>query len=75
MAQCCSGASAQQNMLQCELQSVLLFQECFHRGRAQKNDESYYFTAMRFFMEFNRNYNFQVKYVRWVDYVNCNSNY
>uniref|UniRef100_A0A0A9ZGA5 Timeless N-terminal domain-containing protein n=2 Tax=Lygus hesperus TaxID=30085 RepID=A0A0A9ZGA5_LYGHE len=42
---------------------MLHVRECFHRGRAQENDESYYFSAMRFFMEFNRHYKFQVKYV------------
>ncbi|KAF6207220.1 hypothetical protein GE061_018460 [Apolygus lucorum] len=42
---------------------MLHVRECFHRGRAQENDESYYFMAIRFFMEFNRHYNFKVKYV------------
>lgn len=36
------------------------------RTGAQKNDESYYFWAMRFFMEFNRSYKFEVKLVRYV---------
>ncbi|CAH0763660.1 unnamed protein product [Diatraea saccharalis] len=30
------------------------------RARAQQNDESYYLWAVKFFMEFNRGYNFQV---------------
>nr|UHH90575.1 timeless-m [Pyrrhocoris apterus] len=33
------------------------------RGKSQDNDESYYFTGMKFFMEFNRSYKFQVKLV------------
>ncbi|XP_063230357.1 protein timeless homolog isoform X2 [Bacillus rossius redtenbacheri] len=33
------------------------------RARTQANDESYYLWAMKFFMEFNRHYNFQVQYV------------
>nr|CAD7457158.1 unnamed protein product [Timema tahoe] len=33
------------------------------RAKAQANDESYYLWAMKFFMEFNRNYNFQVQLV------------
>ncbi|XP_069688768.1 protein timeless homolog [Periplaneta americana] len=33
------------------------------RAKAQANDESYYLWAMKFFMEFNRNYKFQVKLV------------
>ncbi|XP_048512372.1 protein timeless homolog isoform X2 [Athalia rosae] len=31
--------------------------------RAQANDESYYLWAMKFFMEFNRNSNFHVKFI------------
>lgn len=34
------------------------------RAKAQAHDESYYLWAMRFFMEFNRCYNFEVKLVR-----------
>ena len=30
-----------------------------NRQRAQMNDESYYLWTIRFFMEFNRNYNFR----------------
>ncbi|XP_060524214.1 protein timeless homolog isoform X2 [Cylas formicarius] len=33
------------------------------RGRVQSNDCSYYFWAMRFFMEFNRHYKFEVKLI------------
>ncbi|XP_049842526.1 protein timeless homolog [Schistocerca gregaria] len=33
------------------------------RAKTQANDESYYLWAMKFFMEFNRNYKFQVKLV------------
>ncbi|KAJ9574818.1 hypothetical protein L9F63_008017, partial [Diploptera punctata] len=33
------------------------------RARAQANDESYYMWGLKFFMEFNRNYKFQVKLV------------
>ncbi|PSN55766.1 Protein timeless [Blattella germanica] len=33
------------------------------RAKAQANDESYYMWALKFFMEFNRNYKFQVKLV------------
>ncbi|XP_075231659.1 protein timeless homolog [Lycorma delicatula] len=36
--------------------------DIIERGKSQ-GDESYYFWAMRFFMEFNRNYNFQIKFV------------
>ncbi|XP_046476559.1 protein timeless homolog [Neodiprion pinetum] len=32
-------------------------------NRAQANDESYYLWALRYFMEFNRHYKFEVKYV------------
>ncbi|KAK5650484.1 hypothetical protein RI129_001513 [Pyrocoelia pectoralis] len=35
----------------------------FERAKAQAHDESYYLWAMRFFMEFNRGNNFQVKLV------------
>uniref|UniRef100_A0A1Y1K941 Timeless N-terminal domain-containing protein n=1 Tax=Photinus pyralis TaxID=7054 RepID=A0A1Y1K941_PHOPY len=35
----------------------------FERSKAQAHDESYYLWAMRFFMEFNRGNNFQVKLV------------
>lgn len=34
------------------------------RARAQSHDESYYLWALRFFMEFNRSYKFEVKLVR-----------
>eukprot|EP00094_Tigriopus_californicus_P007121 TCALIF_06856-PA protein Name:"Similar to TIMELESS Protein timeless homolog (Homo sapiens)" AED:0.06 eAED:0.06 QI:44/0.83/0.71/0.85/0.83/0.71/7/0/1087 len=34
-----------------------------NRQRAQQNDESYYLWAMRFFMEFNRKYEFHVDFV------------
>ena len=34
------------------------------RARAQAHDESYYLWALRFFMEFNRCYKFEVKLVR-----------
>lgn len=34
------------------------------RARAQAHDESYYLWAIRFFMEFNRCYKFEVKLVR-----------
>lgn len=34
------------------------------RAKAQQNDESYYLWAIKFFMEFNRGYNFQVGLVR-----------
>jgi len=34
------------------------------RSKGQPNDESYYFWAMQFFMEFNRNYRFEIKLVR-----------
>lgn len=34
-------------------------------NRAQANDESYYLWALKFFMEFNRHYKFQVKFVRY----------
>lgn len=34
------------------------------RAKAQSHDESYYLWAMRFFMEFNRRYKFEVKLVR-----------
>ncbi|XP_073971907.1 circadian regulator timeout isoform X3 [Rhodnius prolixus] len=37
--------------------------ELLVRGKSQDNDESYYFSAIKFFMEFNRNYKFQVKLV------------
>nr|XP_018907854.1 PREDICTED: protein timeless homolog [Bemisia tabaci] len=37
--------------------------EKISRGKAQPNDESYYFWALAFFMEFNRLYKFQVKLV------------
>ncbi|XP_066907023.1 protein timeless homolog [Halyomorpha halys] len=37
--------------------------DCLVRGKSQNNDESYYFTALKFFMEFNRKYKFQVKLV------------
>ncbi|XP_014246467.1 protein timeless homolog [Cimex lectularius] len=37
--------------------------ECLARGKTQDNDESYYLTALKFFMEFNRFYRFQVKFV------------
>ena len=33
------------------------------RNRAQKNDESYYLWALKFFMEFNRKYQFKANYV------------
>ncbi|XP_068081977.1 protein timeless homolog [Anabrus simplex] len=33
------------------------------RAKAQSNDESYYLWAMKFFMEFNRHYKFEVKLV------------
>lgn len=34
------------------------------RAKAQSHDESYYLWALRFFMEFNRSYKFEVKLVR-----------
>lgn len=34
------------------------------RAKAQAHDESYYLWALRFFMEFNRGYKFEVKLVR-----------
>lgn len=34
------------------------------RAKAQAHDESYYLWALRFFMEFNRFYNFEMKLVR-----------
>lgn len=34
------------------------------RQKFQDHDESYYLWAMRFFMEFNRSYKFEVKLVR-----------
>lgn len=34
------------------------------RAKAQQHDESYYLWALRFFMEFNRCYKFEVKLVR-----------
>lgn len=34
------------------------------RAKAQAHDESYYLWAMKFFMEFNRAYKFEVKLVR-----------
>ncbi|KAK7576619.1 hypothetical protein V9T40_012905 [Parthenolecanium corni] len=37
--------------------------ELLHRGKAQANDESYFFWALRFFMEFNRNYKCEVKLI------------
>ncbi|XP_065210655.1 protein timeless homolog [Planococcus citri] len=37
--------------------------EMLARGKAQSNDESYYFWAMRFFMQFNRCYKFEVKLI------------
>ena len=36
------------------------------RERAQENDETYYLWAMRFFMEFQRLYQFRVDFVRLV---------
>ena len=45
---------------------VFCSQDGLVRAKAQANDESYYMWAMRFFMEFNRNYKFQVKLVRYV---------
>ncbi|XKL60560.1 hypothetical protein PGB90_007617 [Kerria lacca] len=37
--------------------------EILYRGKAQPNDESYYFWALRFFMEFNRHFKFEVKLI------------
>jgi timeless len=45
---------------------MFLSQDGLLRAKAQANDESYYLWAMKFFMEFNRNYKFQVKLVRFV---------
>ncbi|XP_025415567.1 protein timeless homolog isoform X4 [Sipha flava] len=37
--------------------------ETLVRSKGQPNDESYYFWAIQFFMEFNRNYKFEIKLV------------
>lgn len=46
------------NALMCQVKRNLV------RAKAQANDESYYLWALRFFMEFNRLYKFEVKLVR-----------
>uniref|UniRef100_A0A2S2NUZ1 Protein timeless n=1 Tax=Schizaphis graminum TaxID=13262 RepID=A0A2S2NUZ1_SCHGA len=45
------------NMLMKHVREMLV------RSKGQPNDESYYFWAMQFFMEFNRNYRFEIKLV------------
>lgn len=46
------------NTLMCQVKRNLV------RVKSQNHDESYYLWAMRFFMEFNRSYKFEVKLVR-----------
>ncbi|KAF0730149.1 protein timeless, partial [Aphis craccivora] len=45
------------NMLMKHVREILV------RSKGQPNDESYYFWAIQFFMEFNRNYRFEIKLV------------
>ncbi|XP_050054655.1 protein timeless homolog isoform X3 [Aphis gossypii] len=45
------------NMLMKHVREILV------RSKGQPNDESYYFWAIQFFMEFNRNYKFEIKLV------------
>uniref|UniRef100_A0A2H8TU68 Protein timeless n=1 Tax=Melanaphis sacchari TaxID=742174 RepID=A0A2H8TU68_9HEMI len=45
------------NMLMKHVREILV------RSKGQPNDESYYFWAMQFFMEFNRTYRFEIKLV------------
>lgn len=39
--------------------------DSLRRSQTQQNDETYYLWAMRFFMEFNRRFNFRVELVRY----------
>lgn len=55
---CIEFLKASYNPIMYYVKSTLL------RAKAQKNDETYYMWALKFFMEFNRKHNFQVKYVR-----------
>ena len=42
---------------------MLIVKDSLNRQRAQQNDESYYLWSIRFFMEFNRNYEFRAEVI------------
>lgn len=42
---------------------MLIVKDSLNRQRAQQNDESYYLWAIRFFMEFNRSYEFRAEVI------------